>query len=157
MDYATFTDMVERIGATQLIVKFKKLSAVQRQAQVEDYILTGESEIDAAAKEAGYKTPIVASDLTTDTDTQDKITAWLKSKALALALHHFYQPLDTTEQQEKVKAWCREQLKGLRAGTALPVDPPVSAIAGALEWVSPEGASSALTPWTFQRIRGGAP
>lgn len=148
--------MSDKIGAATLAAKIK-LSAVQRQAEVEGYILTAANKINATAKAAGYAVPLDETLLTEDTDLQDGIVAWLRDKALTIAQYLFFQPLDTTEQIKAAQAWCKEELAELRAGTGLPVPPPAGVVAGALAWVPTTGASDRLTPCTFQRVRAVSP
>lgn len=153
MPYATFDDMVIKVGRTALIDKFSRdTSAEERQAEIERYLLTASNKINAVGRVAGYPVPIVAADLTKDTALQAEIDSWLRDKALTIAQYLFFQPLDDTDKVKAAQEFCESELEELRAGTGLPVAPPIFS-GGAYQWVPPDGASDRLTPRTLRAVR----
>ncbi len=152
MAYATLQQLVDRVGADTFNVKTKG-SATLRDSIATGWLLTVSTKINAAARKGGYSVPIVAADLTEDTDLQDEIIAWLVDKSVILVQVLFLQILDTTEQIKAAQAWCKDELAELAAGGGLPVPPPAGALSEALVWVSQEGATDQLTPGTLRDIR----
>lgn len=152
MAYATFNQLVDAIGAETFAAKTKG-SATLKVTLAERWLNTVANKINASAKQAGYTVPLVATDLTDDTDLQDGIIAWLVDKSIILVQILFLQPLDTTEQIKAAQAWCEKELEELAAGTGLPVAQPPDALACAMEFVGQTGSTDRLTPRTLRDIR----
>lgn len=152
MPYATLEQLVDRVGADTFNAKTKG-SATLRNSLATGWLLTVSTKINAAARKGGYPVPIVAADLTENTDLQAEIIAWLVDKSVILVQVLFLQILDTTEQIKAAQAWCKDELAELAASGGLPVPPPADALSGALVWVSQTGATDRLTPETLRDIR----
>lgn len=146
--YATVAQYRLHWGATRTAALVDG-SAADQESVIQSVLDTAVyTKIHPALRVGGYAVPVVAADLTTDSDEQDTINRSMRVMTIICGTVFFLQPLDSTPQVKAAREDCAAWLQSLKDGEGLGDQPPAGD--GDLTWISMTGASDDLTQQTLQ-------